>query len=114
MVSDFISRILTCQTISQLAHWQTDSYAQHEALGKFYSGLPSLIDKFVEAYIGAFGKEDVFEYKIDDIIKHLEDELMWLNKHKEKITKDSPGLSNIFDEITTLYMRTLYKLKNLR
>lgn len=114
MVSDFISRILACQTISQLAHWQTDSYAQHEALGQFYSELPSLTDKFVEAYIGAFGKEDVFEYKIDDVVKHLEDELMWLNKHKEKITKDSPGLSNIFDEITTLHMRALYKLKNLR
>lgn len=114
MIAEFTLRILACQTVTQLAHWQTESYAEHQALGEFYEKLPELTDKFVESYIGAFGKDEIFKDKIEDATKHIEDELLWLNRSKDKIVADSPSLSNIFDEITALHMRTLYKLKNLR
>lgn len=114
MIAEFVLRTLSCQTLAQLAHWQTESYAEHQALSEFYAKIPDLTDKFVESYIGAFGKDEIFEDKIEDATKHLEDELLWLNRNKDKIVADSPSLSNIFDEITTLHMRTLYKLKNLR
>ncbi len=32
-------------------HWQTESYAQHKALGKAYEALDGLIDSFVEVGI---------------------------------------------------------------
>ena len=31
-------------------HWQTESYAQHKALGKAYEALDGLIDSFVDLY----------------------------------------------------------------
>jgi len=41
------------------AHWLTNSYAEHKALGKFYEGLNDLLDSFVETYQGKYGRVDV-------------------------------------------------------
>lgn len=37
-------------------HWQTTSHAQHEAFGKTYESLNDLIDDFVEAFQGVYGR----------------------------------------------------------
>jgi hypothetical protein len=40
----------------KLYHWQTHSYARHKATDEAVSSLDSNIDKFVEVYIGKYGR----------------------------------------------------------
>lgn len=40
----------------RIFHWQTKSFARHEALGKFYESFDELLDDFVETYQGIFGR----------------------------------------------------------
>lgn len=53
--------VLILQTILKLAHWQTYSFAQHEALGKIYDEVSRLGDELVEVYIGKYGNRNVLE-----------------------------------------------------
>jgi hypothetical protein len=38
----------------RLYHWSTSSYARHEGAGELYDALSSLIDQFVETYLGRY------------------------------------------------------------
>lgn len=51
--------VLVLQTTLKLAHWQTTSFAQHEAFGKIYDEIEGLGDTLVEVYIGKYGNRQV-------------------------------------------------------
>ena len=40
----------------KLYHWTTTSYARHKASDKLHEKLSVLVDKFVEIYIGKYGR----------------------------------------------------------
>ncbi len=40
----------------KLQHWYTTSYAQHVALDKLHGEVADLSDKFVEVFIGKYGR----------------------------------------------------------
>ncbi len=42
---------------SRYYHWQTESYAHHEALGEFYNAFSESVDKMVEAMSGRTGEK---------------------------------------------------------
>lgn len=116
-VEELIARSFCARDCAHIAHWQTKSFAEHEAFGAFYEGIIDLLDKFVEAYQGAFGIIGEIKYKEKDsksAMNYLKGELAWLAKNREKIAKDVSPLENIIDEILALYMTTLYKLENLK
>jgi len=48
--------LLHSVTAAHVHHWNTSSYAQHEALGSFYYKLSDLADTFVEAVLLEKGK----------------------------------------------------------
>ena len=118
MIVDLFQKIFCTRNCVHLAHWRTKSYAQHKALGAFYDDIIDGIDKLVEAYMGASGKViDEFDLPatkpVKDILKHLSDEANWINEHREQIASEIPALENIVDEITAIYLKTIYKLKQL-
>ena len=49
---DFIQKNMNFLNDIQAYHWQTKSYAEHEALGEFYTKFNELNDRFVETYQG--------------------------------------------------------------
>ena len=51
---------------------------------------------------------------VPDIAAMLRDEMLWLIENRSKIAKDVPALENLLDEMAAVYMKTLYKLDNLR
>lgn len=112
MIKELIERMFAARNAAHLQHWKTKSYAEHKALGHYYEGVIDGLDTLVEAYQGAFGLVGVSE--TDNIIKMINDELLWLNEHREHIAKGVPALENILDDLTALHMKTLYKLENLR
>lgn len=50
--TDVTVKFLEMQCILKMFHWQTTSFAQHEAFGKTYDALLDSIDEFVEIMIG--------------------------------------------------------------
>lgn len=117
-MEDLIKRIFCTRNCVHMAHWQTKSFAEHEALGAFYDDIIDAIDKLVEAHMGAAGKViDSFEVPAakpaKNILSHLSDEANWINENREQIASDIPALENIVDEITAIYLKTIYKLKQL-
>ena len=58
--AEFLLTLLHASTNTHLLHWTTKSYAEHQALGKFYSELPELVDQLAEAMMGKFDTTPTF------------------------------------------------------
>ena len=56
IISDYAMCLLHSVTAAHVHHWNTESYAQHQALGTFYDELSDLADSFVEAVLTEKGK----------------------------------------------------------
>ena len=117
MITELVQRVYTDRVLSHLAHWATQSYAQHTALESFYSDVIDPLDDLVEDYQAAFGlidkvTFDKFETETD-CLGCLKDTVKWINKHRSDICKKVTALENILDEISGVYLKTIYKLENL-
>jgi hypothetical protein len=114
MIEDLIEKMFASRNAAHIAHWKTDSYSKHKALGKYYDSVVDILDKYVEAHQGTFGIVKEVEGEVADVSKLIHDDIIWLNENRSKITKGVPALENIIDELTGMHMTTLYKLENLR
>lgn len=126
-MSEIISPLLTIQNQLKIFHWQTRSYAQHKSLDEAYSALGSLIDEFVETYMGIFGRiyasDGEFNLQLTNIdyslegnglssnmISFIDDSIEYFKSYSEDIQlKDKTDLLNIRDEM----LGTLNQLKYL-
>jgi DNA-binding ferritin-like protein len=57
--NQFIVDILCVRDYSHIFHWQTDSFAEHKAFGKFYEEYVDLVDELVEMLISIHGVPNV-------------------------------------------------------
>jgi DNA-binding ferritin-like protein len=116
-LNDLISRAFTTRNLLHFAHWNTKSYAAHEALGGLYDEIVGQIDEIVEVYQGKFGLlQGLRTQKATlpkDIVKHVEEEAKWLCENRESISCDVSAIENLLDELEAMYLKTIYKLKNL-
>ena len=114
MLDKLITRVFKDRNAAHAAHWTTKSFAEHEALGEFYEDVIGAVDKYVEAHQGTFGQMAKAPDQLPDIAAHLREEMLWIVENRSKIAKNVPALENLLDELTGVYMKTLYKLENLR
>ena len=119
MIEELIYRIFETRNEAHLSHWTTDSYAEHVALEGFYSAVLGPLDELVENYQAAFGIigeipcEEDEEDEEPSVLKCLKDDVKWISKNRSKISKNISTLENIVDNISSIYLRTIYKLENL-
>ena len=117
MIEELIARVFATRNAAHIEHWRTKSIAQHEALGAFYSDLIGSVDSLVEAHQGVFDLVSIGaldkQPKVPNIITHLEDDLLWIGKNRQKITQGLPAIDNILQCIEGVYLTALYKLKHL-
>lgn len=114
MINKLITKIFKERNASHARHWTTDSFSQHEALGEFYDEVIEILDKYIESYIGTFGKIDNIPDDDEKIAVQIRENLVWINDNRNQLSNDVPALENILDELAGLHMRTLFKLENLR
>jgi hypothetical protein len=118
MLEQLIARVFYARNLSHWNHWRTDSYSKHQALGSFYDDVIDALDTLVEAYQGAFklvGDIPVpTSAKNQDILKTLEDDSKWLEENHEEICNGNRAVANKIDELTAVYLTTIYKLRNLK
>jgi hypothetical protein len=99
----------------QMYHWGTASYSRHIASDKLYSGIIQNTDKFVEVYIGKYGrpqfqKSEIRLRYISDkdfpaFLNEFADLLVSLTEHVS--VKDS-DLLTIRDDLLSLVNQTKY------
>jgi DNA-binding ferritin-like protein len=114
-----IAKLMEINQSVHLAHWATESRAEHKALGKLYEGMDALIDTFVETLIGIKGRgviSGISSLKVygstggdcSKIVDELEELIR--DEVKEYIDDDEDGLLNIQADMLNLVTHTKYLL----
>lgn len=114
--ASLVTKLMYLQNQFKIFHWQTFSYAQHEAFGQLYDSLSDKIDQFVEVYQGIYGRLD-FEgesfafgnLRNSDFGMMLEDQASTLKSY-ENYFGGNTDLLNIRDEILASLHKTQYLL----
>lgn len=116
MNHDAIKSLVACLmgaiVSARIIHWNTRSYAEHKALGKFYSGLEELTDSYVEAYMGVYGRFGSFDMTAHEDMTGVElvsDVADCIQSLRPELPNDTQ-LQNIVDEIAALTDKTAYLL----
>jgi|TARA_R110000868_G_scaffold36719_2_gene130133 hypothetical protein len=117
-VADFVGMFFLARDVTHSVHLNTRSYSKHKALQKFYENIIDLTDNFAEAYQGRNGMIGAITLqsskKTANVTEFLEDQLEDIEKYRYDICdKTDSALQNLIDEIITLYLSTLYRLKFL-
>ena len=114
---EFIGVLFLARDVAHRAHLNTDSYAQHVALGDFYDSIVGLADKFAEAWMGRnkkkIGAIPFMNAPNAEILKQMEVMLEIVEESRDFCEEDST-LQNIIDEIVAQFLSTIYKLKFLK
>lgn len=97
---------------AHIQHLVSESYAEHMALGDFYSGVRDALDAFVEASIGL--DVPVPEKVRPPILQQLEDGYVALVEMRDEVCQGATALENLFDNITGTYATAIYKLKRFK
>lgn len=102
----------------RLYHWQTASYARHVAVGNLYDTLSELIDKFVEVYMGRYGRPMLEDGSMNISVKEMTDEKAheYMQEYTYFLKKEIPkhlkstdtDLLNIRDEMLGEFNKVLY------
>jgi DNA-binding ferritin-like protein len=101
-----------------LLHFQTTSFAEHEALGKIYDKVGDLQDEIIEKIMGYTGKR-VRAYKIDALKDYASGmpnqvvkELVTFAKQLEEFAEanNMPDIENIAQSLSGEAAQTLYRL----
>lgn len=113
---ELLCEMLEASAQAKVFHWQTSSFAEHEAMGEFYEGFNDLMDKFIEAYQGCYGRImmgcdlEVKPYTMDAPVAFLSSFKDYISGGARMCVLGNTALSNILDEINGLVEQTLYRL----
>lgn len=113
IISDVVTRLMYLLMQIRIFHWQTTSFAQHEAFGKFYDSLNTLLDDFVEAFQGRYER---IKYNDSIVLKNMDevDVNVTLDRVVDilvnDIELDDTDLLNIRDEILSAVNKLKYLL----
>lgn len=113
---ELLVRLLSLVPNLQLFHWQTRSFARHEASGDLYEEMVEKIDEFMEVYISKHGRPKALEktrltihnLNAKSIVAYLNDYIHYF-ENLDKSIKLTPDMLNIRDEIVAEIRRTLYR-----
>lgn len=120
MIAQFIAILFLSWDIAHREHLRTKSFAQHEALGSFYSAIVDLTDSLTEMYQGRNGIIDLIPQLNDDDTDKTPSQLLkkylaLIEKSRyTAVEKTDSALQNKIDEIVGQFLSTIYKLDNLK
>ena len=113
---ELLCEMLETSAQARVFHWQTSSFAEHEALGDFYESFDPLMDKFIESYQGCYGRimlgcdMEVKPYTMDAPVAFMSSFKEYVSGEARMLVMGNSALLNILDEIKSLADQTLYRL----
>ena len=118
MSAAVIQFYMTLRNGVKLYHWNTKSYPRHKVTDQFVENIDKLMDRFVEVYIGRYGRDKVLNKEMTlklpsftdkSVVAFFEDACRWLSTTLPKlINEKDTDLLNIRDEILAEINQTLY------
>lgn len=118
-LTELVMDLLHSGIITHIMHWQTESYAAHQALGEYYSEIPELVDAVIEAYQGKTGIIlRKFPIEMDDY--EAMTPLAYMEYLSEEMTEgralfgEDSEIQNLVDAICDLIDSTMYKLRRFK
>ena len=118
ITGEFVGILFHSATITHFMHLQTDSYAEHKALGHYYEDIVEAVDSLAEAIQGCY-QEKIMDYPnmFANVNATPQEYLATLKDFVANNRVDMPQESNIqneIDNIATLIDNTLYQLTFLK
>lgn len=116
MIEQLVSRVFTARDITHREHLRSRSYAQHVALGDFYTAVIEQIDSLVESYQGQFGLLGDYQVETTPVVNittWLLAEMDWIEVNRTDLANGSTSIENQIDGLLETYQRTIYKLTYL-
>jgi len=117
-IAELVSKVFTTRNLLHFAHWETNSFAQHMALGELYDEIVDQVDDIVECYQGKYGLlKGLYSQRASvpkDILRHVKEEAEWIAQNREAIASGCDPIMNLLDELDAAYLKTIYKLENLK
>lgn len=114
-VTNIIIKLIQSRDIVHLAHFKTNSYAQHVALDDYYKDIVEIFDRLTETAQGEYGT--LLTLRVPVAVE-VEDILEYLTKLADYIEKNYKVLKSyqisILDDGLELIYKTIYKLKFLK
>jgi hypothetical protein len=118
MSAEQIHLFLQLRNQIKLYHWQTREYSRHIATDKAVEQLDTLIDKYVEVYIGKYGRPKItkktgcfslFNMSEAGAVKIIGTAIRYMQGTLTKsLKKEDTDLANIRDEIVADLNQLLY------
>tara|TARA_Y100000289_G_C3843245_1_gene109638 strand:- start:206 stop:592 length:387 start_codon:yes stop_codon:yes gene_type:complete len=92
---DFIQKNMNFLNDVQSYHWQTKSYAEHEALGEYYNKFNELNDRLVETYQGKTGERIKFSAELrPGIMNYADKEIV-----KSEVNKQADRINEAYKQV---------------
>lgn len=114
LINETVKFFFSLQLNMKMYHWNTTSFARHKASDEFGGKLSSLVDKFVEVFVGRYKvKPSLSNIKIDSDFLTDDGSEKLLIKSRDyleflsKVIKDT-DLLTIRDELLSEVNQTLY------
>ncbi len=112
---DIVTAMLTIRNQVKLYHWQTKSFARHKATDDLTATLDTLIDSFVESYMGKYGRPTVrgsitlHNFSESAARSFVAKQTTYLTKVlPKKLKSTDTDLLNIRDEVLAELNKVLY------
>lgn len=117
-MSDFVLFFFDLTNNIKLYHWTTSSFARHKGADGLFEEITELSDKFMETYMGKYGRPSVSERSAKVALKTLNDKSVveylrqrhrvLLEDLSKSIKQEDTDLLNIRDEVLAKLSQTLY------
>jgi hypothetical protein len=118
MSGEIVNLMLTLRNQVKIYHWETMQFSRHKATDDLVDKLDDSIDKFVEVYMGKYGRPNLTSrtgtirlrnFKDPEAANLLKEAISWMTTRLPKLlsSKDT-DLLNIRDEIIGELNQTLY------
>ena len=118
-IQDLMGVLFISRDFAHKRHLASKSFSEHMALGSFYEDIIPVADKLAEAWQGKnltlIGEIPCLKIAYEETAaKGLKEQLDVIESYRKEVTGGYSPLENIYDEIATVYLSTIYKLTFLK
>lgn len=110
MFAELASLLFYSRDYAHRAHLFAATHAQHVVLDEFYKEVTELIDALIEIYQGRNGKIAIPVLEAEDDLSMPKVVMLSHLSMIERFVFNDRPLDAALDDVTALYLRTLYKL----
>jgi hypothetical protein len=119
MKEELTLKLVQIQLQFKFLHWQTFGDAKHKAYGDIYDSLGDIIDKFVEAMMGKYGRvefdpefsimfQDIKSISVQNFMDGITEFLVGMSDHLD--SRYDSDLLNLRDEMLADINQLKYRL----